>query len=87
LKPLIRCQTLRQRTGIGGPASRRPGHLLCANGDLHDRFVGSIFNKAGRRRDEAFQPSGKAINEKDFSQVAIVALAGKLTSVSSSVEK
>jgi hypothetical protein len=32
--------------------------------DLHDRFVGSIFNKARRRRDEAFQSSGKAINEK-----------------------
>jgi hypothetical protein len=32
--------------------------------DLHDRFVGSIFNKAHRRRDEAFQSSGKAINEK-----------------------
>jgi hypothetical protein len=31
---------------------------------LHDRFVGSIFNKARRRRDEAFQSSGKAINEK-----------------------
>jgi hypothetical protein len=26
--------------------------------DLHDRFVGSIFNKARRRRDEAFQSSG-----------------------------
>ena len=32
--------------------------------DLHDRFVGSIFNKARRRRDEVFQSSGKAINEK-----------------------
>jgi TnpA family transposase len=32
--------------------------------DLHDRFIGSIFNKARRRRDEAFQSSGKAINEK-----------------------
>ena len=32
--------------------------------DLHDRFVGSIFNKARRRRDEAFQFSGKATNEK-----------------------
>jgi TnpA family transposase len=32
--------------------------------DLHDRFVGSIFNKARRRRDEAFQSSGKAINGK-----------------------
>jgi hypothetical protein len=32
--------------------------------DLHDRFVGSISNKARRRRDEAFQSSGKAINEK-----------------------
>jgi TnpA family transposase len=32
--------------------------------DLHDRFVGSIFNKARRRRDDAFQSSGKAINEK-----------------------
>jgi TnpA family transposase len=32
--------------------------------DLHDRFVGSIFNRARRRRDEAFQSSGKAINEK-----------------------
>jgi len=27
-------------------------------------LVGSIFNKARRRRDEAFQSSGKAINEK-----------------------
>ena len=32
--------------------------------DLHDRFVGSIFNKARRKRDEAFQSSGKTINEK-----------------------
>jgi hypothetical protein len=32
--------------------------------DLHERFVGSIFNKARRRRDEAFQSSGKVINEK-----------------------
>jgi TnpA family transposase len=32
--------------------------------DLHDRFIGSMFNKARRRRDEAFQSSGKAINEK-----------------------
>jgi hypothetical protein len=30
--------------------------------DLHDRFVGSI-NKARRKRDEAFQSSGKSINE------------------------
>ena len=41
----------------------------CANERLRndhkaDRFVGSIFNKARRRRDEAFQSSGKAINEK-----------------------
>ena len=32
--------------------------------DLHDRFIGSILSKARRRRDEAFQSSGKAINEK-----------------------
>jgi hypothetical protein len=32
--------------------------------ELHDGLVGSIFNKARRRRDEAFQSSGKAINEK-----------------------
>ena len=32
--------------------------------DPHDRFVGSIFNKARRRRDETFQSSGKAINER-----------------------
>jgi hypothetical protein len=29
--------------------------------DLHDRFIGSLFNKAKRKHDEAFQASGKAI--------------------------
>jgi hypothetical protein len=32
--------------------------------DLHERFIGSLFNKAKRKHDEAFQSSGKAINEK-----------------------
>jgi hypothetical protein len=29
--------------------------------DLHDRFIGSLFNKAKRKHDDAFQASGKAI--------------------------
>ena len=32
--------------------------------DLHDRFIGSLFNKAERKHDDAFQASGKAINER-----------------------
>ena len=32
--------------------------------DLHDRFMGSLFNKAKRRHAEQFQRSGKDINHK-----------------------
>lgn len=32
--------------------------------DLHDRFMGSLFNKAKRRHAEQFQRSGKEINNK-----------------------
>ena len=47
--------------------------------DLHDRFIGSLFNKAKRKHDEAFQASGKAINEKVrfYAQIGQVLLAAK----------
>jgi TnpA family transposase len=47
--------------------------------DLHDRFIGSLFNKAKRKRDEAFQASGKAINEKVrlYARIGQVLLAAK----------
>lgn len=32
--------------------------------DLHDRFMGSLFNKAKRNHADRFQASGKAINDK-----------------------
>jgi TnpA family transposase len=32
--------------------------------DLHDRIMGSIFNKAKHKHEETFQQSGKSINEK-----------------------
>jgi hypothetical protein len=47
--------------------------------DLHDRFIGSLFNKAKRKYDEAFQASGKAINEKVrlYARIGQVLLAAK----------
>jgi TnpA family transposase len=47
--------------------------------DLHDRFIGSLFNKAKRKHDEAFQASGKAINEKVrlYARIGQVLLAAK----------
>jgi len=47
--------------------------------DLHDRFIGSLFNKAKRKHDEAFQASGKAINEKVrlYAQIGQALLAAK----------
>jgi len=32
--------------------------------DLHDRYLGTLFNKAKRKHAERFQKSGKAINDK-----------------------
>ena len=32
--------------------------------DLHDRIIGSLFNRAKRHHEQQFQQSGKAINEK-----------------------
>ena len=32
--------------------------------DLHDRFIGSLFNKAKRNHADRFQQSGRAINDK-----------------------
>lgn len=32
--------------------------------ELHDRIIGSLFNRAKRKHDQHFQESGKAINEK-----------------------
>jgi hypothetical protein len=32
--------------------------------DLHDRMIGSLFNRAKRSHEEQFQQSGKAINDK-----------------------
>lgn len=32
--------------------------------DLHDRIMGSLFNKAKNKHEEIFQQSGKSINEK-----------------------
>jgi len=32
--------------------------------DLHDRIIGSLFNRAKRSHEQQFQQSGKAINEK-----------------------
>jgi hypothetical protein len=47
--------------------------------DLHDRFIGSLFNKAKRKHDDAFQASGKAINEKVrlYARIGQVLLAAK----------
>jgi hypothetical protein len=47
--------------------------------DLHDRFIGGLFNKAKRKHDEAFQASGKAINEKVrlYAQIGQALLAAK----------
>ena len=56
-------ETRRYGTLVGvllGASSTLTDEIL----DLHDRFIGSIFNKARRRRNEAFQSSGKAINEE-----------------------
>jgi hypothetical protein len=45
--------------------------------DRHDRFIGGLFSKAKRKHDEAFQASGKAINEKVrlYAQISQVLLA------------
>jgi TnpA family transposase len=32
--------------------------------DLHDRIIGTLFNRARRKHEQQFQQSGKAINEK-----------------------
>lgn len=32
--------------------------------DLHDRIIGTLFNRAKRKHEQQFQQSGKAINEK-----------------------
>ena len=47
--------------------------------DLHDRFISSLFNKAKRKHDDAFQASGKAINEKVrlYARIGQVLLAAK----------
>jgi hypothetical protein len=47
--------------------------------DLHDRFIGGLFNKAKRKHNEAFQASGKAINEKVrlYARIGQVLLAAK----------
>jgi TnpA family transposase len=47
--------------------------------DLHDRFIGGLFSKAKRKHDEAFQASGRAINEKVrlYAQIGQVLLAAK----------
>lgn len=47
--------------------------------DLHDRFLGSLFNQAKRRHAERFQESGKAINDKVrlYLQIGRALLAAK----------
>ncbi len=45
--------------------------------DLHDRFIGSLFNKARHKRDEAFQSSGKAIKVRLYARIGQALLAAK----------
>ena len=49
--------------------------------DLHDRLIGTLFNRAKRRHADRFQQSGKAINDKVrlYSRIGRALLEAKQT--------
>jgi TnpA family transposase len=77
LEPLRRYATL-VAVGLEARAT-----LLDELVDLHERILGSLFNKAKRAHQENFQQSGKAINEKVrlYNQIGQALLEAKKTGI------